>query len=236
MTTLLELCEPLFQCVCRLNRSARKGGNDECAQVRSEIEAIFKDMRARAATEPELKDQYGKIELVLIFFVDSMLSENHANYSTQWHRNRMAYQQDPPHMAGDEDFFHFLEETLKERSPAADERLAIFYTCMGLGFSGFYTGQPVKLREKLLECQNRIQDKLDKLNSDQCYPKLCYPEAYVVDRRKLGEPPGRKLLGIAIALIGLIVVLLLANGYFFNSASEDLVQALKNINNAPQEK
>ena len=24
--TLLELCEPLFQYICRLNRSARKGG------------------------------------------------------------------------------------------------------------------------------------------------------------------------------------------------------------------
>ena len=50
--TLLELCEPLFQYVCRLNRSARKGGSYEPTRVRAEIDALFEEAKAKAAASP----------------------------------------------------------------------------------------------------------------------------------------------------------------------------------------
>ena len=46
--TLLDLCEPLFQYICRLNRSARKGGSYELAQVQSEIKALLADARGKS--------------------------------------------------------------------------------------------------------------------------------------------------------------------------------------------
>ena len=39
--TLLELCEPLFQYMCRLNRLARSGSALEMDQVRNDIKKIF---------------------------------------------------------------------------------------------------------------------------------------------------------------------------------------------------
>ena len=56
------------------------------------------------------------------------------------------------------------------------------------------------------------------------------PEAYEhLDQSDLIEPPGAKLLGIAVALVGLIIVLFVANIYLFRLTSEDLVKALNAI-------
>ena len=41
--TLLELCDPLFQYICRFNRSARKGGHHDLIQVRQEVKAMLAD-------------------------------------------------------------------------------------------------------------------------------------------------------------------------------------------------
>jgi len=222
--TLLELCEPLFLYVCRLNRSARKGGSHEYSQVRSEIKAFLEDMKSKAAADVNLLTQYEKIEEVFTFFVDSMIAESNLPFAREWHENRLAYER--RELAGDEKFFDLLEETLNDSSKAATERLAVFYKCMGLGFKGFYAGQPEYLRRKMLDCKARIRDMMD---VDE-FSRIC-PEAYEnVDTRDLVEPPGKKLLGIAIALVGLIIVLYVATSFRFGSVSDKLVDALEKIN------
>jgi len=129
--TLLELCEPLFLYICRLNRSARKGGAGlEYDRVRAEIEGIFKEIAARADAEPGLVSQYEKVEEVLVFFVDSMLSESTLPFAEEWHRNRLAYERNE--LAGDEKFWDLLDETLQERSSEATERLSIYRTPLHL--------------------------------------------------------------------------------------------------------
>ena len=47
--TPVELCEPLFQFVCRLNRSARKGGDHDMDQTRAEAKGILADIMMRVA-------------------------------------------------------------------------------------------------------------------------------------------------------------------------------------------
>jgi type VI protein secretion system component VasF len=222
--TLRELCEPLFLYVCRLNRSARKGGGGlEYDRVRAEVEGLFKEMKAKADTEPGLVSQYDKVEEVLVFFVDSMVAESTLPFAEEWHRNRIAYERNE--LAGDEKFWDLLDETLQEKSSEAAERLAIFYTCIGLGFTGFNAGQPELLRKKSLQASARLQHIMDKDEES----RIC-PEAYEhTDTRDLVEPPGAKLLGIAIALVGLIIVLFVANIYLFRVTSEDLVNALNTI-------
>src|SRR5215217_4974568 len=116
--TLLQLTEPLFQYVCRLNRFARRGAgpkatgdtvfltrggaktepstitrgaNLEYDVARSEIKAIFEDMMAKASTEIRLSQQARKVELPLIFFVDAMISESSLPFAMEWNNNRLAY-------------------------------------------------------------------------------------------------------------------------------------------------
>src|SRR6185295_4922356 len=155
--TLLELCEPLFQYVCRLNRSARKGVRPELSVVRTEIKTILADMKSKAASDRSLVTQYDKIELPLVFFVDFMVKECAGSAARQW-QDLGAERKE---LAGDERFFDLLDETLKEPGEAAAERLAIFYVCMGLGFTGWYTGQPEFLRRKMLEISARIRAMMD---------------------------------------------------------------------------
>jgi len=221
--TLLELCEPLFLYVCRLNRSGRKGRSLEIGQVREEIKEILTNMKSRAAADLALTEQFEKVELPLVFFVDSMIEDSDLSFAAQWGANRLA--QERNELAGDDRFFELLDETLEGTGDAADERLAVFYTCMGLGFTGAFIGDHEYLRRKMMQMASRVRKFMD---TDET-ARIC-PEAYQnVDARDLIEPPGKKLVGIGIVLLGMIIVLFVANFFLFRWTSADLTDALRTI-------
>jgi type IV/VI secretion system ImpK/VasF family protein len=223
---LRELCEPLFLYVCLLNRAGRKGGSIDYRRARGEIESIFADMRAKAQATPGLSGQFEKVELALIFFVDSMIAESRWPAAREWHENRLAFERNE--LAGDEKFFDILEATLGERGEAADERLAVLYHCLGLGFTGWYAGQPEYLRSKTMECAARLRKQMDASES----ARLC-PEAYEhVDQRNLIEPPGAKLLGITVAAVVLVLVVFAAVIVAYTSARSELKDDLQRIHEA----
>ncbi len=224
--TLLELCDPLFQYICRFNRSARKGGHHDLIQVRQEVKAMLAEMKGKAQSQPGMSGQFEKIDIVLMFFVDFMIKSSPISNAGDW--QELAFER--KELAGDEKFFDLLEETLADRTDQANERLSIFYTCMGLGFTGWYTGQPEYLRKKMLECSTRIRNLID---TDQS-ARIC-PESYEhVDTSDLVQPPSASLVGIGIALIGLIIVLFIANAYMYRSSSSELTKALDGIVKASQ--
>lgn len=211
--TLLEACEPLFQYVCRLNRSARKGVGLDIGQVRNEVKGALEEARMRAESAG-LGDQFEKVRLPLIYFVDFMVKESQLDFARDW--RELAH--DENMFAGDEHFFDLLDETLADQGQQAAERLAVFFTCIGLGFTGFYTGQPEYLRKKMMEISARIRGMVEV--SEQA--KIC-PEAYEhVDTSNLVQPPGRSLLGIAIALVVLIVVLVAGNAWLYFNGGKAL--------------
>ena len=205
--TLLELCEPFFQYVCRLQRSTRMECTVEMDQVRSDITNIFNDMKSNALTSPELPNQYEKVELPLIFFVDFMIKESTLNFAADWYE--LARERNE--LAGDEKFFDLLDAELLDPSDAATQRLVIFYTCIGLGFTGVYTGQPENIQRLMSKISARVSGMMD---ADK--RSFICPEAYEnVDDRDFVEPQSTKLVGLGIALIGLIVVWCIA--YFWMS-------------------
>jgi type IV/VI secretion system ImpK/VasF family protein len=227
--TLLELCEPLFQAVCRLNRTGRKGLSADYHEVRAQMAALFADIKSRALATPGLAEQFQKIEHALYFFVDSMISESSLSFARDWNSNRLAEELSPPQLGGDERFFDLLDEALADRSPGAGERLGVFYTCLGLGFTGFYAGQPEYLRRKANEIAARIKG----LGESELATRIS-PDAYEhVNTADLVEPPGVKLVGWAIALAGLIVIVLIANFTLFRSAKSELDRSLTSISSGP---
>jgi type IV/VI secretion system ImpK/VasF family protein len=226
--TLLELCEPLFKKVCLLNRLGRKGasvssGATDHERLRLEIKQLFADIEKRANVDPGLRAQWQKIELPLIFFVDSMIAESGLIVSSRWHQNRLAYER--KELAGDEKFFDLLDETLNDPSEEATERLQIFYTCLGLGFTGWYAGQTEYLRGKMLDISHRIQPAMD---TDQT-KRIC-PEAYAgVDTRDLVQRPGLGIGAIAVVFLGLCLIVLTVEIYLFRAASISLTDSLTAI-------
>ena len=220
--TLLQVCEPLFHYVCFLNRSARKGGGIfDHSHVKAELRQIFADMKRASAASPHLATQYEKMELPLIFFADTMIRYSKLPFALDW--EDIAYERNE--LAGESKFFELLDQTLAERNESANERLAVFYTCVGLGFTGAYTGQIVDLRKKMLEVSARIRGLVD-LNTQG---RVC-PEAYErIDTRNLVEPPARSLGGIGIALGGLVLVLLATNYVLYRDNTKTLAESLKKI-------
>ena len=225
--TVLELCEPLFKKVCLLNRIGREGASlsstIELEKLRLEIKELFADLEKTANSQPGLGAQWQKLELPLIFFVDSMIAECGLAVSSAWHHARLAYER--KELAGDEKFFDLLDETLNDLSEEATERLKIFYTCLGLGFSGWYAGQPEYLRGKMLDISHRIRPAMD---TDQS-TRIC-PEAYIgVDTRDLIQRPGLSIGAIAVIFLGLCLIVLTVETYLFRAASLSLTDSVTAI-------
>lgn len=218
---LLELCEPLFQYVARLCRSARMGYAPEMNQVRSDIERILQTLNSNASADAELTRQYEKVELPLIFFVDFMIKESSLSFAAEWEELGRTKNE----LAGDEKFFDLLDADLADPSDAATQRLVIYYTCIGLGFTGIYTGQPESILRLMSEISARISGMIDA--DEKSY--IC-PEAYEnVDARDFVEPPGAKLVGVGIVLIGLLIVCSIAYLVLFIRTSSSVADALETI-------
>lgn len=219
--TLLEVCEPVFQYACRLHRGARKGACPPAAQVAEDVDGLLQDARTRAAAEPAVAQQLTRVEPILLYFVDGIVRESRLPYAGQWKDIAAAR----GFSGGDEDFFDQLESTLADKSDAATQRLSVFYTCMGLGFAGWYRGQPDHLRRKMTEIASRIRSGLE---ADRA-ARVC-PEAYEgVNTSDLIEPPARRLVGVGIVLAGLALAVFAANIVLYRERRADLVDALDQI-------
>ena len=246
--TLLQLTEPLFQYVCRLNRIARRGGapmsgaettfitktpeaaatpvrgaNLDYLVLRSEVKALLEDLMSKASSDARLSHQARKIELALIFFVDSMISESSLPFAAEWNQNRMAY--DRQELAGDEKFFDLLDETLKDPGEDAAERLAVFYICIGLGFTGIYFKQPEFLRKTMLSIAPRVRHLVE---NDQ-NAKIC-PEAYEgVDTRNLVQPPSSRMLLVGLVFGCFTVAVLISYVVMYRQASKNLNNSIEEV-------
>jgi type VI protein secretion system component VasF len=220
---LLELYEGLFQYICRLNRAAKGQTHPEYSRVRSEIKGLFEDIHRSVATDPALANQVRELDQPMIFFVDNMIATSRLNFATQWAMNRLATERNE--LAGDERFFvDFLDKDLVNTSPDAAERLAVYYVCLGMGFSGMYQGQPEQIRRYLDQIFPRIRQWMDSEKSkitEQAY--LC------TDTRVLTEPPNDKIALLAVAFIFLILcVTAICYGLFYK-ASSDLTGSVNQI-------
>lgn len=241
--TLLELTDPIFQYVCRLNRVARKSGvpatgdtgfltkgaaaprgaSLDYAVVRSEIKALFEDFMQKGSGDIRLSGQVKKVEMPLLFFVDSLIAESTLSFAAQWNQNRLAYERNE--LAGDEKFFDLLEETMKDPSEEASERLAVFYTCIGLGFVGVYFRQPEYLRKTMLTIAPRIRHLVE---TDQT-ARIC-PETYEgVDTRDLVQPPSSKMVLVGILFLCFILAVLVSYVWMYRAASKNLSASLDQI-------
>jgi type VI protein secretion system component VasF len=223
--TLLDLYEPLFQYICMLSRIARKAGGEkiEFNALRATILGHLESINKNAQANPLLALQAKKLEMPIIFFVDSMIAESKLSCAAQWHQNRIAYERNE--LAGDEKFFDYLDEDLNDSSKEATERLVIFYVCMGVGFTGWYATQPEYLRKKMETIAKRIAAVME----PDPAARIC-PEAYqYLDTRNLIEKPTIKIGAIALIFLALCLVVMAVNFYLFKVGSTGLAQSLHEI-------
>src|SRR5437870_2431715 len=180
-------------------------------------------MMSKSTTDLRLSQQARKIELPLIFIVDSMISESTLPFAGQWNQNRLAY--DRQELAGDEKFFDLLDETAKESGDDAAERLAVFYICIGLGFTGIYFKQPEFLRKTMLSIAPRIRHLVE---NDQ-NAKIC-PETYEgVDMRNLIQPPGSRMVLVGLVFACFALAVIIAYFVMYRQASSNLNTSIEEV-------
>lgn len=221
--SLIAHCDPLFQAVCRLNRIGRiqRGSTIDYAQTRADLEENFEVLARIARGDISLGEQYRQVELALVCFADSMIAESALPFASKWNNNRLAFARNE--RAGDEKFFQLLDETLADKKETADERLAIFYICIGLGFTGGM--QPEFLRKKMQEIAPRVKAHVDADES-----AFITPASYQsTNLANLPMPMAASLVPLLIVLTGLLLVVVAVNVYTFHSASAELNQALDKI-------
>jgi type VI protein secretion system component VasF len=157
-----------------------------------------------------------------------MAKEKSLGFGAEWAELASERQE----LAGDEKFFDLLDAELADPSKAATERLAVYYTCLGLGFTGIYFDEPEMIRKLMARISARISGMTD--GGQNSY--LC-PQAYEnVDTRDFTEPPGRRLTYVGIALTSLVIVWLFVYVGYFWSAARQVSKDLKTINQPETEK
>ncbi len=198
----LQLYEPLFQYLCRLNRLARGGYQPAYADVRREVMGHLADAAMQAEDDPALRDHLRALKTPINYIVDGLIVQNKLlAFRMRWHEERLGFRKDG--LAGDEAFFsEHLDPALKEApTEAGAERLLVYYVALGLGFQGFYFHSPEKLRAYMKSMQPAVRHWLVEDRVD-----LLVPQAYeFTDRRDLARPPQLRASLLVAGLVALIL-------------------------------
>lgn len=218
---LTQLVEPIFVYICRLNRSIRQNVQHTPQSVRNDLQTLLADMQAKSQAHPLLAQSFQKVRLPLVFFVDNVVRNSTLPFAMEW--ADLAAEEDE--LAGDEKFFVLLDDTLAEKGEDADERINVFLTCIGLGFTGILVTDPPALQKKVMECTARLRNRI--LSDSRS--RIC-PDAYAsTDTTNLVQPAASSLTGILIVFIGLLVVLIVTNIYLYKWSFAGLIDALHRI-------
>lgn len=224
---LLAVCEPLFDQICHYSHAIQNGVVLSYPQVRREVEDLLETIRESAHAKPATAGLFEeRVEQALIFFVDNFFAEcGQLPIAADWGQNRLAFGLNPPNYVGDQQFFKHLDQLLKEKTEGVKQKLAVFFTCIGLGMTGIYASDPAKLRYKQSEIAQRIRGMLE----SSAKKRLC-PDAYEnINTESLIEPPIKPPVLIAIALAGMLLVLLVVYFVAYRASTQDLERNLDQI-------
>jgi type IV/VI secretion system ImpK/VasF family protein len=220
---LLDLYEDVFQYVCRLNRAAKTPAHPDFARVRSEIKDLLERPVRSTASDVRLSNQVKRLELPVLFFIDNLICTSRLKFAPQWAEKRLASERNE--LAGDERFFDLLEQDLTDTSEEAAERLAVYYVCLGLGFTGMYVTQPEKIRSYMDQIFPRVRQWIDsdprtKINE----------EAYrYTDSRVLTEPPSKRILLVAVIFLFVSLSVLIVYYALYAKAVHDVTDSVNVI-------
>jgi len=221
---LVELVEPLFLYVCRLNRIARSQGHPSYEQTRNEVGELISSIKDESAREVALARQFEQVEMPLVFFVDSLISESALGFRDRWHQTRLAAERGE--LAGDEKFFDMLDACLSDASEEATERLAIYYTCLGLGFMGMYAGDPLQIDTRMQRVVHRIRRRWMVRDFD----KKLTAEAYEhTDKSDLPKPSRDSVTKIVTICVCGLVTLVLVYTFLYRDSTGELYRLSEEI-------
>jgi type IV/VI secretion system ImpK/VasF family protein len=234
-TTFVDLCEPLFQYICQLNRQSQietvASKPPSFQEVRRRVQELLNQIRDQAKGDARLARQYAMVvrqnDHALIFFVDAMMASSSLPFARQWDAERMAHKIN--NVAGEQRFYEMLDELLDRESQEDDvedirEVLAFFYVCLCLGFTGQFEGQPEEIKERIDRLFPKVSHRLH-----QNPRKPIFELAYKVDTTKLTVTPAGRLAFLLVILLFLVLSTFVIYYAWYGKAVEELQAALQEI-------
>ena len=219
---LLELCEPTFLYICKVNRVYRNGGTLELKKVQLDIANLREDIQSKLSQEGSaLNNQFEAIELAYVYFIDSMLV---ASGMTEWNEHRISVTEFN-RLAGDNEFFDLLYDVEAEVGDDADSKLAFYYCCIGLGFTGMYYEELDRLHDIMQRLEPRVRDFVDR----DVISRIT-PEAYSHNLEiNVSPDTAPRYIGLLILSIGPIFAILFSITYLYIDAFSGLTKVLNKI-------
>jgi len=216
--TLPALCEPLFQYVCRISRSSRRGVPVEAAQVRADLRTLIDELSARAGEDATLKEKFAGVHAPLVAFVDGVMPGVVGASSWTPLADELGMEN-----ADSDGFYWAVDNALRAKGPGSDGGVEGLHTCLGLGYRGERTGREAAT---MLE---RTTERLGARVERDPSARVC-PAAYDhVNTSDLIQPAGRSVVGIVVVLAFLLLVVVIGNAVIYRSASSELSGALDAI-------
>lgn len=219
---LLQLCESTFLFVCKVNRVYRNGGKLDLEKVKAEITDLREEIQSKLIQEDSvLNQQFEDIELPYIYFIDSMLV---ASGMTEWNDERIAVNEFN-RRAGDNEFFDLLYDAEAEAGEDADGKLAFYYCCIGLGFTGMYEDDPKYLHEIMQRLEPRVRSFMDR----DVISRIT-PEAYSHNlEMNVAPETAPRYLGLLFLALGAVFAIMFSIFYLYIDAFSNLSEVLKKI-------
>ena len=187
----------------------------DLADLREEIQA------ALIQEDSTLNGQFESIELPYIYFIDSMLVSSGL---TDWNDHRIAVTEFN-RRAGDNEFFDFLNDAEAEVGDDADSKLAFYYCCIGLGFTGMYEDNIDHLHDIMRRLEPRVRKFMDR----DVISRIT-PEAYAHNLEMNVSPDSvPRYLGLLFLAVGTIIAITISILYLYISAFSGLSKVLSKI-------
>lgn len=232
---LLEHLEPLFLFICQQHRIAResKGGTMSIDAVREGIRRRIDDIETAARQDPLLRQHLDKLKDPIFWYVDSTFGspENAFPFRQQWNDARMGVYTGDGNLAGDDAFFDELDKELQMNpaDEAANERLAFYYTAIGLGFTGRYFKRSPEHRAALKALMDRIYPRITRYLDTDGSGKIT-PESYrFTDKRDFVAPARDKPIIFLAAFLLLLATLLGGYIHWYQQRKSSLEININNI-------
>lgn len=232
---LLEHLKPLFLYVCEQHRLARERGASGASYetVRQTVLAKIEAVERAARHDPVLRQHLDRLKEPVLWYLDYTFGspDNSFPYRQTWNDNRLADYGPEGNLAGDEAFFDELEKEL-ENDPgdeSANERLAFYYTAMGLGFTGCYFKKNDDHRGKLRDYMQRIYPRVAKYVDADASGKVT-PEAYRhTDKRDFVAPRRDRPVIFFAGVLLLLGCLMFAYLYWYMEKTGPLREAIERL-------
>jgi type IV/VI secretion system ImpK/VasF family protein len=222
--TLLEVYEELFEYLCRLNRAGKSPVQPDYERVRGDLSEMLERIPQKAGGDVRLQNQIRTLELPVLYVVDNLICTSSLQFRDKWADHRLAVKLKND-LAGDERFFDFLEQDISDPSDDARERLAVYYTALGLGFTGMYSGQPERINSYINQIYPRIAPFMNR-NPASRITEQAYKNT---NTTILTQPPSRMVVVVAVVFIFFALSAMAVYYGLYHAASKEVSSQVDDI-------